>query len=360
MANSDKNLVIVPNVGSSSGDPTITFSGADPSLGPQSLQARIYPTSNGTLSFEGSAGQLFSITNSLTGTIYSVNDVSGLPSIEVFDTGVVRLARYSGRVIIGNIADNGNDTLQFATGGSISLPNINSTGNVTAIRYTSNVATGTAPFTVSSTTTVANLSADKVDGVDIGTLTAAGGIAYATSTSALAATGAGTSGQAVISGGAGAPTFQTVSSANGASTIVARDASGSFTSNAVNATEFRVSSSAIINNNRTIQNYGITHTALGSGSGTRTINLLNGNFFSATVAGATTFVFSNPLTSPSACGFVLELTNGGSSAIVWPATVRWPYGTAPALTASGVDVLVFITDDGGSNWRGVISMTDSK
>ena len=38
----------------------------------------------GALSFEGSAGQLFSITNDLTsGSIFSVNDVSGIPSIDV-------------------------------------------------------------------------------------------------------------------------------------------------------------------------------------------------------------------------------------------------------------------------------------
>lgn len=250
MANSDKNLVITPNVGSSGDDPKITFSGADASLGAQSLQARIYPTSNGTLSFEGSAGQLFSITNSLTGTIYSVNDVSGLPSIEVFDDGVVRLARYAGRVIIGNIADNGVDTLQFAQGASINFSsvnangNINATGNISATQYTSTIATGTAPFTVASTTVVANLNADKVDGKDIGTLTAAGGIAYATSTTALAATAAGTSGQAVISGGAGAPTFQTVASANGASTIVARTADGSFTVNGITATTLNIGSQA--------------------------------------------------------------------------------------------------------------------
>jgi hypothetical protein len=58
-----------------------------------------YPTSNGTLSFEGSAGQLFSITNDLTGSIFSVNDVSGIPSIEVFANGQIDLAPYGGTVI---------------------------------------------------------------------------------------------------------------------------------------------------------------------------------------------------------------------------------------------------------------------
>jgi len=122
----------------------------------------------------------------------------------------------------------------------------------------------------------------------------------------------------------------------------------------------KISSTTIVNNDRGIQNYGITHNALGSGSGTRTINLQSGNYVSATVTGATTFTFSNPLASPIACGFVLELTNGGSATVNWPAAVRWPGGTAPTLTASGVDVLTFITDDGGTNWRGVASMLDSK
>jgi hypothetical protein len=122
----------------------------------------------------------------------------------------------------------------------------------------------------------------------------------------------------------------------------------------------KLSGTTIINDNRTVENYGITHNVLGSGSGTRDIDLQIGNYISATVAGATTFTFSNPLASPNACGFVLELTNGGSATVTWPTAVRWPGGTAPTLTTSGVDVLVFVTDDGGTNWRGVASMLDSK
>lgn len=54
---------------------------------------------SGTLSFEGSAGQLFSITNNLTsGSIFSVNDVSGIPSIDVDVNGFVELAPFNGTV----------------------------------------------------------------------------------------------------------------------------------------------------------------------------------------------------------------------------------------------------------------------
>ena len=122
----------------------------------------------------------------------------------------------------------------------------------------------------------------------------------------------------------------------------------------------KIQGNTLINDSRALINYGLVHSALGSVSGATTINLLNGNFFSATVAGATTWTFSNPLASPNACGFVIELTNAGASAITWPAAVNWPGGTAPTLTAAGVDVLVFITDDGGTNWRGIASMLDSK
>jgi hypothetical protein len=101
MANTDKNLVITPNTGSTTADPQIIFSGANASLGPQNITLRTYATSNGTLSFEGSAGQLFSITNSMSGSIFSVNDVSGVPSIEVLDNGIVKLAEFGGFVAYG-------------------------------------------------------------------------------------------------------------------------------------------------------------------------------------------------------------------------------------------------------------------
>lgn len=116
MALSDKNIVITPNRGQSA-DPKVDFIGASSTLGPQTISLNVYPTTNGTLSFEGSAGQLFSITNSMTGTIYSVNDVSGIPSIEVLDTGLVKLAQYSGNVVVGSGTDTAEAKLQVTGGG---------------------------------------------------------------------------------------------------------------------------------------------------------------------------------------------------------------------------------------------------
>ena len=157
MALSDKNIVITPNIGSSS-DPKIVFSGADASTGAQNITLQVYPTNSGTLSFEGSAGQLFSISNTMTGTIFSANDVSGIPSIEVLDNGLVKLAQYSGNVVLGTGLDNSSDKLQV-TG------SIKSTTNITAAgQLISTVASGTAPLVVSSSTVVNNLNAQYWNG----------------------------------------------------------------------------------------------------------------------------------------------------------------------------------------------------
>lgn len=101
MADIEKNILITPNVGVANTAPEIDFISADASSNAKTISLKVYPTSNGTLSFEGNTGQLFSITDSMSGTIFSVNDISGIPSIEVLDTGLVKLAQYSGDVQIG-------------------------------------------------------------------------------------------------------------------------------------------------------------------------------------------------------------------------------------------------------------------
>ena len=103
-----------------------------------------------------------------------------------------------------------------------------------------------------------------------------------------------------------------------------------------------------------IKDYGETVNAIGStGGGTQDIDLTLGNVVSATVdTSANTFTFSNPSATGTACSFTLILTNGGSQTVNWPASVHWAGGTAPTLTAAGVDVLTFTTIDGGTTWYG--------
>lgn len=103
-----------------------------------------------------------------------------------------------------------------------------------------------------------------------------------------------------------------------------------------------------------IKDYSITHSAIGAiGGGTQDLDLEVANSFSATVdTSETTFTFSNPPASGKQGSFTLELTNGGSQTVNWPASVDWESGVAPVLTTSGVDILTFVTRDGGTTWYG--------
>lgn len=97
------------------------------------------------------------------------------------------------------------------------------------------------------------------------------------------------------------------------------------------------------------------------GGGTDTIDLGYGTTVTATVSTSEqTFVFSNPSATGHNCSFTFILTNGGSQTVNWPVSVDWVGGTAPSLTVSGKDVLVFSTLDGGTTWYGFVAGKDIK
>ena len=75
------------------------------------------------------------------------------------------------------------------------------------------------------------------------------------------------------------------------------------------------------------------------------------SYFTKTITGATTFTFTNVPTGV-AYAFTFEVTLNGSNAITWPASVKWPADTAPTITDGKTQVFVFLTDDGGTRWRG--------
>lgn len=97
MADSDKQILITPNVGVATTHPEIKFVGKDNS--PMYLRV----LDDNTLSFEGTEGQVFSMSPTMSsGDIFSVNDISGIQSIAVNADGTVALAPVSGNVGIGN------------------------------------------------------------------------------------------------------------------------------------------------------------------------------------------------------------------------------------------------------------------
>jgi hypothetical protein len=90
------------------------------------------------------------------------------------------------------------------------------------------------------------------------------------------------------------------------------------------------------------------------------INLSLGNYFTRTISGATTLTVSNVASSGDVAAFILVLTNGGSATVTYFSGVTFAGGTAPALTASGVDILGFFTINGGTTWRGLVLALDIK
>ena len=88
-----------------------------------------------------------------------------------------------------------------------------------------------------------------------------------------------------------------------------------------------------------------------SAMGANAVDCSAGNYFTKTITGATTFTFTNVPTGV-AYTFTLEVTLNGSNAITWPASVKWPADTPPAITDGKTQLFVFITDDGGTRWRG--------
>ena len=95
---------------------------------------------------------------------------------------------------------------------------------------------------------------------------------------------------------------------------------------------------------------------------TPSVSLNGGGSFSLVLSGNTTFTFADAPATGSA-GFSLAITQdaGGSGfTVTWPASVKWPGGSAPELTAAAnkSDAFVFTTSDGGTTYTGLVAGKD--
>jgi len=81
------------------------------------------------------------------------------------------------------------------------------------------------------------------------------------------------------------------------------------------------------------------------------IDLSTGNYFTKTINGNSTFTFSNPPASGTVGSFTLELTHT-SGTVAWPSSVKFNSDTAPTLTTGKTHLFFFVTDDGGTRYRG--------
>ena len=81
------------------------------------------------------------------------------------------------------------------------------------------------------------------------------------------------------------------------------------------------------------------------------IDLSTGNYFTKTINANSTFTFSNPPASGTVGSFTLELTHT-SGTVTWPTSVKFNADTAPTLTTGKTHLFFFVTDDGGTRYRG--------
>jgi len=225
-------IVITPNRGTTN-NPKIDFTGT--SAGTIKLEV----LGDGTIAWNGANGSLFSIADSLSGSLMSVNDISGLPAFEVFSDNRVVVGQFGANLLLGKTTSSSNGRLQLtshttntggigfgsdvtlfrsaadilktedsfhangeiyalASGGGLKLSasgttgiivalqaggiqfrnsgnstlltladNGNATvnsGTLTATQLISNIAQGTAPLVVTSSTQVSNLNAQYLNG----------------------------------------------------------------------------------------------------------------------------------------------------------------------------------------------------
>ena len=112
-------------------------------------------------------------------------------------------------------------------------------------------------------------------------------------------------------------------------------------------------------NKSELKNYTETVYAQGNTGTSTTLNLVNGNVFTATLTGNCTFTFTTGVTS-GAASFTLILANDATAgrSITWPVSVKWPNNTIPVrtTTANATDIWSFFTPNNGTTWYGNVAL----
>lgn len=114
-------------------------------------------------SVQGSSGELFSVTDSLTGSLFSVNDISGLPILEVFSDNTILMGSYlapSLNTTVRSTVNSGSTTLYSiptsAYTGAFFEYTVNDGANLRAGSIMSIWSGNTVNYTETSTTDIGN------------------------------------------------------------------------------------------------------------------------------------------------------------------------------------------------------------
>lgn len=215
-----------------------------------------------------------------------------------------------------------------------------SAGTVTSVAVsggTTGLTVSGSPVTSSGTITLAGTLAAANGGTGQNTY-AVGDILFASTSTALSKLAGVATGNALISGGVGtAPSYGKIGLTTHVSGTlpVANGGTGVTTST---GTGNAVLSNAPTFTSATFTGGAQTTPSTSSGTtGSITVDCSASNVFATTITGAITPTFSNPRDGQTINWFITQDGTGGKT-VTWPASFKWPGGTAGVLSTAANDV----------------------
>jgi hypothetical protein len=317
----DANFSYIENQISGIGGGVLTISGGSTGLLPNS------PT-NGNVVLSG----VLNIANGGTGA----NTLSGLQS-NIFPAQTGQAGNFlttDGTNILW-AAGGGTGVTSWAGGATGLTPAGSSTGAI-SIAGTLNIAHGGTGATTATAALTALLPAQSV------------------ATNGQVLTSNGTTAVWASGGGASSLTVGTTSITGGTSGKVLYDNAGVLGELTTTGT-----GNAVLQTTPVLTALRETKTALAIAAGVLAIDCNVATVFAVPlIANITSITFANIPPTGEAYSFILSFTASGAvNTVTWPASVKWPNGTAPTLTSTSgkVDTFVLYTYDAGANWYAFIA-----
>ena len=248
---------------------------------------------------------------------------------------------------------NGTQTLTFTEAPSVG------TGNI-IVTYRNYTITKIVP--AEGTVTAAAIADGSITGVKLASATITGDKIGLTAITGNLIAAAAITGDKIASATIGSSNLTTtgVSAGNygSASNIpvitVGTDGRVTYAANVATATVDvnNITGNVNISGNVKAQTYQETFSNVSIASGNITCNLASATIFKTVVTSAANVIFTSPPPNLTGFSFLIQLSQTGSYALTWPASIQWPLNTAPTLstTAGYVDTIALYTIDGGSNY----------